>query len=115
MEGKFKYELSESEIMERGQRLAQLLGRIELRKEELKCASADLNSQIKALRKEGWQLSVSIRQGYEYRDVAEQQEMELMLAECETCFHQHRYTVGTLLDDKPCENCGLVGSMKEKP
>lgn len=112
--GKFKYELSESELKERGQRLAIVLGRIELRTEERKIAVSDIQAQLKALRQEAHTLSLAIREGCEWRDEAEQTEMELMLAECETCFHQHRYAAGTLLDDKPCENCGLIGSMREK-
>jgi hypothetical protein len=114
MEEKYQYDLSETEIMERGQRLAVVLGRLELHKEEQKITNAETNAKIKGLRQEAHILSLAIREGHEYRDVYEQQEMEMILAECGTCLHQKRFTFGTLLDDKPCVNCGLIGSLKEK-
>lgn len=114
MEGRYKYELSDTEIKARGQQLALVHRRIELHRETLKSNSADLNAKIKALKKEGWSLVLAINEGYEWRDVAEQQELGLFLAECETCFHQERFKDGALLDDKPCKNCGLVGSLKPK-
>lgn len=114
MEGKYQYHLSESELLERGRRQAVIDGRIDLREDEKSTANAKVNAEIKALKTERRALSLAVREGYEWRPSAEQQEMEMVLAECVTCLHQHRYTYGTILDDKPCENCGLVGSMKEK-
>lgn len=114
MDDKYKYELSETEIMERGKRQAVIDGRIDLRREEKKTTAAEYNAEIKALEQERRALSLSIREGYEWRDVAEQQELTLMEAICTTCFHTQRYRHGTLLGDKPCENCGLIGGMQEK-
>lgn len=113
-EGKFKYELSDVEIQERGERLAVVLGRIELKKEEKKAATAEVNGAIKALGQEAYVLALAIREGYEMRDVAEQQEMALMVAECCVCMHQHRFAAGTDLSEKLCDNCRTTGSMEEK-
>lgn len=113
-EGKFKYELSDVELSERGKRLALVHREIELHRETLKSNSADLNAKIKALKKEGWGLVLAINEGYEWRDVAEQQEMRLLLAECSICYHQQRFTVGTDIKEKLCDNCRTMGSMETK-
>lgn len=114
-EGKFKYELSDFEKMQAGQRLAQIHREIELHRETLKSNGASLNAKIKALKKEGWTTVMAINEGYEWREVSEQQEMALMLAECRICMHQHRFPVGTDLSEKLCDNCRTTGSMEEKP
>jgi RNase P subunit RPR2 len=113
-EGKYKYELSDVEVKDRGQRLALVHREIELHRETLKSNSADLNAKIKALKKEGWYLVLAINEGYEWREVAEQQEMRLLLAECSICYHQQRFTVGTDLTEKLCDNCRTMGSMQPK-
>lgn len=114
-EGKFKYELSDTEIENAGRRLATIHREIELHRETLKSNGATLNAKIKALKKEGWTVVMAINEGYEWREVAEQQVMELMVAECTLCFHQHRFEAGTDLSEKLCDNCRTTGSMEEKP
>lgn len=113
-EGKFKYELSDVELLERGKRQAVVDGRIDLLEDQKSTQNSKINSQIKALRQERRELSLAIREGYEWREVAEQQAMELMIAECSLCFHQQRYEVGTDLSEKLCDNCRTTGSMEEK-
>ena len=115
MQGRFKYELSDPELKERGERLATVLGRIEVKKEEKKAATAEINGSLKALAAEAYVLALSIREGFEMRDVAEQQALALLVAECELCMHQQRFAAGTDLSDKLCDNCRTTGSMKEKP
>lgn len=112
--GQFRYELSDVEKSERGERLAVVLGRIEVKKEELKAAAGEIKGTLKALAKEAYVLALAIREGYEMRDIAEQQVMELMVAECSLCMHQSRFEAGTDLSQKLCDNCRVTGSMEEK-
>lgn len=114
-DGKFKYELSDIEKQERGARLAVVLGRIELKKEEKKAATAEVNGVLKGLAQEAYVLALALREGFEMREVAEQQAMALILAECSLCLHQQRFPVGTDLTQKLCDNCRSTGSMEEKP
>ncbi len=114
-DGKFKYELSDVEMLERGKRQAVVDGRIDLLVDQKATANSKTNAQIKALRQERRELSLAIREGYEFRDVSEQLAFELMLAECSVCMHQQRFAVGTDLTEKLCDNCRTMGSMEEKP
>lgn len=113
-EGKFKYELSDVEVLERGRRQATVDGRIDLLEETKATQNAKINAELKALRQERRALSLAIREGYEWREVAEQEEMELVTTQCSICYHQQRFALGVDLAEKLCDNCRTMGSLKAK-
>lgn len=75
-EGMVKVMLSPEDISGRGLRLAEVLGKMESKKEK-KELSAAINAELKALSEESRLLSMAIHEGFEWRDEATQEELGL--------------------------------------